>query len=82
MKVLSTPSDSHQIFGDYVADALRNMTEFKSKKLKITIQKAIVKMQEEPDDVQSCQAIITIDSSSPSLTPDRDIDDNLENFNL
>ena len=48
MKILGTPRDSHQIFGDYIADQLRNMTEAKQKRFKLMIQKAIVVVAEEP----------------------------------
>lgn len=49
MKVLSEPSDSCQIFGDYVADQMRSMIEKKRKKLKLIIQKAIIELEEQDE---------------------------------
>lgn len=43
--------DSFQIFADYVADQMRNMTETKQKRLKLMIQKAIIELEEEPDPI-------------------------------
>lgn len=50
MKILSTPVDSFQIFGDFVADQMRGMNENKRKRLKLIIQKAIIELEEEPDE--------------------------------
>lgn len=49
MKILGTPGDSYQIFGDYIADQLRTMAEKKQKRLKLLIQKAVILVEEEPE---------------------------------
>lgn len=51
MKILGTLADSHQIFADYIADQLRNMTEAKQRRLKLLIQKAIIAVEEEPEPI-------------------------------
>lgn len=57
MKILGTPADSLQIFGDYIADQLRNMTEVKQKRLRLLIQKAIVAVEEEPEPILNASAV-------------------------
>lgn len=44
---MTKPTDSHQIFGDYVADVLRSMTKEKGIKLRKIFQRVIADMEEE-----------------------------------
>lgn len=74
MKILGTPADSHQIFGDYVADQLRYMTEPKQKKLKLLIQKAIIAVEEQSPTPFSLPST----SSSAQVSPEVIIDEHSE----
>lgn len=67
MNILGSPTDSHQIFGDYVADQMRNMTVDKQKRLKLLIQKAIIQVEEEfePTEMQMYEPPFEVVLSTP-----------------
>lgn len=64
-EVLQTKSDSAQIFGDFVADQLRQLDDAKSKQLQRIIQREILRFTTPLDEViaespESCQSVIIL----------------------